>query len=69
MRRDIFQLLLLAVLAAPPCLARIYNNPWKLTKTQYDYIVIGSGAAGSVVAARLSEDSTVSVLLVEAGTS
>ena len=47
----------------------LYGNSFGVpgTNATYDYVVIGGGTAGLTIAARLAEDSDVSVAVIEAG--
>jgi len=40
-----------------------------MTESEFDYIVVGAGSAGCVIASRLSEDENCRVCLIEGGVS
>lgn len=46
--------------------APIYDGAQVNGKT-YDYVIVGGGLSGSVLAARLTEDASKQVLVIEAG--
>lgn len=45
----------------------VTNDPSSASGETFDYIVVGGGLAGITVAARLAEDPSISVLVIEAG--
>ncbi|KAF9528607.1 hypothetical protein CPB83DRAFT_929274 [Crepidotus variabilis] len=50
-------------------IARIYERFEDLPVVKYDYVIVGAGTAGNVLANRLTENAKVQVLVIEAGPS
>ncbi|KAI0764113.1 aryl-alcohol oxidase-like protein [Irpex lacteus] len=55
------------IIAPQVALAAIHSTAHDLNGSAWDFIIVGGGTAGSVIANRLSEDPDIRVLVIEAG--
>jgi choline dehydrogenase len=64
------KLLLLVLSSSTPAWAvsRARSSPYDNLGRTFDYVIVGGGTAGLTVANRLTEDPSVSVAVIEAGT-